>query len=177
MSPTSSRNRVPPLAASTRPGRVACAPVKAPFSWPKSSLSNSVSGRLAQSTTTSGRAARALASCSARATSSLPVPDSPSSSTLAVDGATRATCASIARKAGARPVRPCATGCPWVAGSGSIFSTNQRCPAASRSGSSSTLTYSSPCGVWCRCSTRSRCPDTRARAIGQLSPASSQGRS
>jgi hypothetical protein len=30
-------------------------------------------------------------------------------------------------------------------------------------------------GVWCRCSTRSRWPDSRARASGQLSPAWSQG--
>ncbi len=45
MSPTSSRNSVPPLAASTRPGLRAVAPVKAPRSWPKTSLSNRVSGR------------------------------------------------------------------------------------------------------------------------------------
>ena len=36
-------------------------------------------------------------------------------------------------------------------------------------------TYSSPLGVWCRRSTRSRCPDSRERASGHDSPAWSQG--
>ena len=43
ISPISSRNSVPPCAASNWPMRRSCAPVKAPFSWPKSSLSSSVS--------------------------------------------------------------------------------------------------------------------------------------
>ena len=77
------------------PGWVDVAPVKAPRSWPNSADSNKFSGRLEQSTATSGRCARSLASCTARATSSLPVPDSPSSSTVACDGATRATSASM----------------------------------------------------------------------------------
>jgi hypothetical protein len=34
----SSRNRVPPFAISTSPFFVSSAPVKAPFSWPKSSF-------------------------------------------------------------------------------------------------------------------------------------------
>ncbi len=141
MSPTSSRNSVPPLADSTRPALAALAPVKAPRSWPKTSLSNSVSARLAQSTTTSGPAARGLASCTARATSSLPVPDSPSSSTLAFDGPTRATSSSICRKAGARPISPCAAASPCATRSGSIFSTKKACSSpASRSGTSSIFT-------------------------------------
>jgi hypothetical protein len=37
-------------------------------------------------------------------------------------------------------------------------------------------TYSSPRGVWCRCSTRSRCPDSRLRASGQDSPAGRRAR-
>src|SRR5205814_2137298 len=41
-SPTSSRKTVPPLAASRMPGFAVTAPVKAPRSWPKSSLSRSV---------------------------------------------------------------------------------------------------------------------------------------
>ena len=40
MSPISSRNSVPPSACSKRPRRVVCAPVKAPRSWPNSSLSS-----------------------------------------------------------------------------------------------------------------------------------------
>ena len=57
-SPTSSRNRVPPLAASKRPGRSATAPENAPLAWPNSSLSASDSGRAAQFTCTSGLARR-----------------------------------------------------------------------------------------------------------------------
>ena len=48
MSPISSRNRVPPLPCSNLPMRRRSAPVKAPFSWPNSSLSSSVSGMAAQ---------------------------------------------------------------------------------------------------------------------------------
>jgi hypothetical protein len=47
-SPTSSRKIVPPLASSKRPRRWWMAPVKAPRSWPKSSLSMRVSGMAAQ---------------------------------------------------------------------------------------------------------------------------------
>ncbi|MCY1537371.1 hypothetical protein D9M68_728620 [compost metagenome] len=68
---------MPPSAASTRPARPAVAPVKAPFSWPKSSDSIRVSGIAAQFTEISGALARRERLCRARATSSLPVPDSP----------------------------------------------------------------------------------------------------
>ena len=83
-SPISSRNRVPPSAASTSPARPALAPVKAPFSWPNSSDSIRVSGIAAQFTEISGALARFDRLCRARATSSLPVPDSPWISTVAV---------------------------------------------------------------------------------------------
>ena len=43
----SSRKSVPPLACSKRPRRCAVAPVNAPFSWPKSSLSNRSRGMAA----------------------------------------------------------------------------------------------------------------------------------
>jgi len=43
-SPTSSRKMVPPSATSKYPERVWVAPVKAPFSWPNSSLSIVPSG-------------------------------------------------------------------------------------------------------------------------------------
>jgi hypothetical protein len=44
ISATSSRNSTPPAACSSRPGRAVTAPVNAPFSWPNSSDSRSVSG-------------------------------------------------------------------------------------------------------------------------------------
>ena len=48
MSPTSSRNIVPPDARSNLPRRCFVAPVKAPASWPKSSDSISSLGSAAQ---------------------------------------------------------------------------------------------------------------------------------
>ena len=60
MSPISSRKIVPRWACSKRPMRRACAPVNAPFSWPKSSLSSSVSGMAAQLTAMNGALARSL---------------------------------------------------------------------------------------------------------------------
>ena len=98
-SPISSRNSVPPCAASNRPARVATAPVNAPFSWPNSSLSISVAGMAAQLTRTNARPLRGLRWCSARASSSLPVPVSPSSRTAASVGATCDTRASTWRMA------------------------------------------------------------------------------
>ncbi len=80
-SPISSRKSVPLSACSKRPMRRVSAPVKAPFSWPKSSLSSSVSGMAAQLTVTKAFCRRSLKRTSARATSSLPVPVSPRMST------------------------------------------------------------------------------------------------
>ncbi|MCY1536389.1 hypothetical protein D9M68_718460 [compost metagenome] len=81
ISPTSSRNRVPPSAASTRPTRRSLASVKAPFSWPNSSDSSRCDGIAAQLNSTKGPLLRLPSKCSARAISSLPVPVSPSIST------------------------------------------------------------------------------------------------
>jgi hypothetical protein len=53
-SPISSSSSVPPLACSNRPFLRRSAPVKAPRSWPKNSLSRSGSGSAAQFTATSG---------------------------------------------------------------------------------------------------------------------------
>ncbi len=64
------------------------APVKAPFSCPNRALSTSPSGMAAQLMEMNGPSCRGLPSWMARATSSLPVPDSPSSSTVALVGAT-----------------------------------------------------------------------------------------
>ena len=82
MSPISSRNSVPPSACSKRPRRMAWAPVNAPRSWPNSSLSSRSFGIAAVLIATNGPAARGECLCSARATSSLPVPDSPVISTV-----------------------------------------------------------------------------------------------
>ena len=89
-SPTSSRNSVPPPAFSNAPRRSRSAPVNAPRSWPNSSLSTSCSGSAALLTATSGVLAPGPRRCSSRATSSLPVPLSPTISTLLGIGATRA---------------------------------------------------------------------------------------
>ena len=87
ISPISSSSSVPPSASSKQPTRRSTAPVKAPFSWPKISLSMSDSGIAAQLTATKGPPFRGLNSCSVRAASSLPVPLSPVISTEAREGA------------------------------------------------------------------------------------------
>ncbi len=81
MSPISSRNSVPPSAVSTRPSLRSRASVKAPRSWPNSSDSSSCAGSAAQLSSTKGLSRRGPLKCSARATSSLPVPVSPRTST------------------------------------------------------------------------------------------------
>ena len=88
ISPISSSSKVPPSASSKHPVRRSSAPVKAPFSWPKISLSISVSGIAAQLMGTNGLPRRGLSSCTVRATSSLPVPLAPVINTDAVLGAT-----------------------------------------------------------------------------------------
>ena len=83
---------VPRFAISKRPCLRAFAPVKAPFSYPKSSLSSSSSGSAAQLTLTNGPFERYERACTARATISLPTPLSPSISTVALSvAAMRAT--------------------------------------------------------------------------------------
>ena len=71
-----------------RPIRRRSAPVKAPASWPKSSLSSTVSGSAPQLSATKFRALRRLQRCSRRATTSLPVPVSPRTSTSTSASAT-----------------------------------------------------------------------------------------
>src|SRR4029453_13440794 len=82
-SPTSSSRIVPPSASSNRPLRWRSAPVKAPLSWPNSSLSTSASGKVAQFIVTYGLLERELFSWIARAISSLPTPVSPCNRTVA----------------------------------------------------------------------------------------------
>ena len=103
-SPTSSRQSVPPSATSKSPCLRSTAPVKAPFSWPNSSLCISSSESEAQSTTTNGFSRSGLAWCSRRAISSFPVPVSPEMSTLERLCAARSTAPVIATNAGERPI-------------------------------------------------------------------------
>ena len=71
-SPISSRNNVPPSAASTRPGWSRTAPVNAPLACPNSSLASSSSVSVGQLTVTNGRSRRLLWTCIARASTPLP---------------------------------------------------------------------------------------------------------
>ena len=80
---------LPPSASSNLPRRIVAAPVNAPRSCPNSSLSISSVGMAAQLTLMNGRAANGLSRWMCAASSSLPVPDSPVSSTPASE---RATC-------------------------------------------------------------------------------------
>ena len=84
MSPTSSRNSVPPWAYSNLPIRSVEASVNAPWTWPNSSLSRMFSLRAAQFRATNGLFLRGLFWWIAWATSSLPVPVSPWISTRGV---------------------------------------------------------------------------------------------
>ncbi len=103
ISPISSRKMVPRLATSNFPDLRDTAPVKAPFSCPKSSLSSSSSGIAAQLIFTKGRCARLLCSNILVAISSLPVPLSPRISTVASVGATFMICFKTPRMATLSP--------------------------------------------------------------------------
>ena len=89
-----------------RPRSARCAPssapVKAPRTWPNSSLSTSPAEIAEQFTFTSGRSRRGLRSWIARAISSLPVPVSPRISTVDGVGATVSTSESTFASAGLR---------------------------------------------------------------------------
>ena len=87
----SSKRIVPPSANSKRPSRRSVAPVKAPFSCPKNSLSIKVSEIAAQFTRMYGCLANMLLRYNSRATNSLPVPFSPVINTVASVLATLST--------------------------------------------------------------------------------------
>src|SRR5207244_9852312 len=82
---------VPWSANSNSPGLVASAPLKAPFSYPNSSLSTRCSGRAAQFTSTNALLQRRECSWMVRATSSFPLPVSPTIRTAASWRATRSS--------------------------------------------------------------------------------------
>ena len=104
MSPISSKNNVPPSACSKRPLRNACAPVKEPFSWPNNSDSNNSFGIAAVFKAMKALSERGLCLCSERATSSLPVPDSPVIKTLITDFDSRPIVRNTSCIAGAAPI-------------------------------------------------------------------------
>ena len=79
--PISSRNSVPPCAASKRPMRGLFAPVNAPASAPNSSASSSSSGRAPALTFTNGLSLRREFACTISASFSLPEPLGPVIST------------------------------------------------------------------------------------------------
>ena len=103
--PISSRNSVPPDATSIRPALGAVAPVNAPFSYPNSSLSNSCSGTLPKSIGIKGYSFLFDKTLIIRATTSLPVPFSPSINTLASVSATRSIMFLTFSIAGESPIR------------------------------------------------------------------------
>ena len=94
---------MPPSAACIRPIRSARASVKAPFTWPNSSLSNRFSETAPRSTETRTWSARRERRWSSRATSSLPVPFSPRMRTLASVGPARSISDQIRAIAGESP--------------------------------------------------------------------------
>ena len=83
VSPISSMKTVPRCATSKSPGRSRYAPVKLPRTCPNNSVSSSVSASAAQLTVTRRACPRELAACIRFATTSLPTPLSPVSSTFA----------------------------------------------------------------------------------------------
>ena len=97
---------MPPSAASNRPTRRRSAPVKAPRSCPNSSLSSSASGSAAQLIATNGPPARGLSSWIARANTSLPTPDSPSSSTVRSVGTALRTRSTVGASPASAPTIP-----------------------------------------------------------------------
>jgi hypothetical protein len=94
---------VPRCASSKRPTRWAMAPVKAPRSWPNSSLSSNPAGIAEQSSFTNAWPFRVLRVWRARAINALPVPVSPKISTVESVGATVSTWRSTWRNASLLP--------------------------------------------------------------------------
>ena len=106
-SPISSRKMVDPSAISKRPGCRARAPVNAPFSRPNSSDSIRLAGSAAQLTLIIALSFWALESWIAWASTSFPLPVSPSSSTVELVSATCLISSTRDKKRGERLLRRC----------------------------------------------------------------------
>ena len=104
MSPISSKNTVPPSASSNFPGLVVVAPVKAPFTCPKSSLSKRFSGMAPQLIDMNGFARRRDFLWIARATRPLPVPVSPLMRMVLSQSATFSISSNISSMRELRPI-------------------------------------------------------------------------
>src|SRR5207302_2406743 len=102
-SPTSSSSRVPSCASSKYPALLDTAPVNAPLTYPNSVGSTSVGEIAAQLRVRYGRLERGESRCRFRATSSLPLPDSPSISTGYGEPANCAICCLSLASAGLAP--------------------------------------------------------------------------
>ncbi len=81
ISAISSKNKVPPAARSNTPLCSRIAPVNAPFTCPNNSLSKILAFKAAQLIAIKTCACRWLRACTACATNSLPLPDSPRTKT------------------------------------------------------------------------------------------------
>ena len=97
---------MPPSASAKKPCRAWSAPEKAPFSWPKSSLSARFSGMALMLSARYGPLARPERPWMVRASTSLPVPLSPSMSTGTSDGAMRSAMETISFIAWLLPTIP-----------------------------------------------------------------------
>jgi hypothetical protein len=161
MSPISSRKIVPPCASSNLPRRSATAPVKAPRTWPNSSLSMSSSGIAAQFTSTKGPLRRRLIAWMCRATSSLPVPFSPKMSTRPLLGAAIATWSRSMAMARLSPI--IAAWPPTCARSARFSASSRRCRIALRT---TRTVLSSDSGF----STKSKAPILIARTADSTLP-------
>ena len=95
---------MPRWASSNLPILRLTAPVKAPFSWPKSSLSRMSLGMAPQLIARKRSSRRGLAWWRAAATSSLPVPLSPVTSTVERVGATTRICSNSVSIGGEVPM-------------------------------------------------------------------------
>jgi hypothetical protein len=104
ISPISSRKRVPLSASSKRPTRSRTAPVNAPRTCPKNSVSYRSRGTAAQLTLTNGLFALLLRRWTSRATSPLPVPFSPRIKTVESVEATRSICRATVWRAELCPI-------------------------------------------------------------------------
>ena len=167
---------MPSLAVSKRPARSRTAPVKAPRTWPKSSLSSSSPGRAAALTATKGPLRRGEWAWMMRAMTSLPVPLSPVMRTVdslccsvSMSRKTRA----MALERAIRPKPPMGPLASTVASSAGRSTTRKRAsgsqtPWRSRSsGAAETdMSRAGPSGPW-----------STARQPSRFSPASSAWRS
>ncbi len=131
MSPISSRNRVPRSASRKEPSRSDTAPVKAPRTWPNSSLSSNSLGMAAQLMATKGWRERRPWAWIARATTSLPVPVSPVISTVASLSASKPIDFCTARIPALEPTS--ASGSETVDGPAADWAGNIRASKAARS--------------------------------------------